>query len=183
MLNTLKKLAYISLKETENLDDVNIIYVEHNGGVFTKKMRCDFFEIDNLNTLPDAVEQLFIDKIISMVKPIYVNLKETKAAINTYFDAIKPINDKHKNTDRFIIFSNDINKEFINETFEYPVHILASEYLDDNLVIFGYKTKVDQPGIVLVTNKEGIKHKNKIRLTVNDIGYHSNKAYYVLKIK
>lgn len=37
MLEKLKKLEYISLKEVEDLDNVGIIYVEHNGTVFTKK--------------------------------------------------------------------------------------------------------------------------------------------------
>ncbi|MCK9416169.1 hypothetical protein M0Q97_05875 [Candidatus Dojkabacteria bacterium] len=184
MLNTLKKLPYISLKESENLDDINIIYVENNGGVFTKKMRCDFFEIDNLNRLPDAIEQLFIDKIISIVKnPISIKLKETKATIDSCFNSIKPINDKYQNSDRFIIFSDNINKHFINETFDYPVHILASQYLDDNIVILGFKTKIDQPGIILVTNKNGIKNKNKIQLLVDIIGYFPNKMYFILKIK
>ena len=184
MLEKLKKLDYVSLKEVEDLDNVGIIYVEHNGAVLTKKMKCDFFEIDNLKILPDAVEQLFIDEVITIVKnPINIKLKETKATIDSCFNSIKLINDKYQNSDRFIIFSDNINNHFINETFDYPVHILASEYLEDNTVILGFKTKIDQPGIILITNKNGVKNKNKIQLLVNSIGFFPNKMYYILKIK
>jgi hypothetical protein len=184
MINKLKTLKYISLKEVEDLDNVGVIYVEHNGTVFTKKIKCDFFEIDNLKMLPDAVEQLFIDEVISIVKnPISIKLKETKATIDNCFNSIKPINDKYHNSDRFIIFSDNINKHFINEIFDYPVHILASKYLNDNTVILGFKSKIDQPGVVLITNKNGVKNKNKIQLLVNSIGFFPNKMYFVLKIK
>jgi len=184
MLEKLKKLEYISLKEVDDLDNVGIIYVDHNDSVFTQKMKCDFFEIDNIKMLPDAIEQLFIDEITKIVRnPINIKLKDTKVTIDNCFNSMKPLIDKYKNSDRFIIFSDNINNQFINDIFEYPVHILVSKYLENNTIILGLKSKIDQPGVVLVTNKNGIKNKNKIQLLVNSIGFFPNKMYFILKIK
>jgi hypothetical protein len=52
----------------------------------------------------------------------------------------------------------------------------------ENEIIFGRKTEVDEPGIVMVSNDEGIKDISNIRFAVCELGFFPQKAYYTIKI-
>ena len=90
---------------------------------------------------------------------------------------MKPLNEKFHNEDKFIITSKNIEIKNLQN-----ISVIVSEYLD-NKIIIGYKTQVDQPGIIVITNENGLSDKNNIQIAIIDIGFYPEKAYYILKIK
>lgn len=137
------------------------------------------FEIDNIKLLLEAIEQLFIERIYFLIKePIFIEKTNLIETIDKYFNILKLINNKFNNTNKFIMISDKLKDKI-----EYNAKFVISKYLDEDEIIFGYKTRIDQPGIVLATNEDGIKDKSKIRLAVFDIGFFPKNAYYRLKIK
>lgn len=177
MIKKLKNLDYISLKISDNLDKTNVTYIDYDSRVFTKTIICNLFEIDDIKLIPDAVEQFFIEFNYLLNEPIIIKEYSIKEAFDKYFNNLKLINDRFNNKDKFIMISDKFKNNF-----EYDAKIVISKFLEKDEIIFGYKTKIDQPGIILITNEDGVKDKNKIRLGVMDIGSFANRAYYILKI-
>ena len=192
MLEKLKNLDYVSLKECETLDKISILYVDVESQVFQKHVTTGIFEIDKLDNLPEAIETFFIEKIKEILKPEQIISIDSKLiekiddivyiTIDKFIDELKEINIKFHNDKKFIIISKKLNDKKLCDKYIDNYSIIVSEYLKENEIIFGYKTKWDQPGIILITNDEGIKDKNNVRLTVIDIGFFPEKAYYMIKI-
>lgn len=185
MLEKLKKLSYVSVKEADDLEKINLLFIaENNNGVYTKTVCSGSFQIDDLENIPEAVEKFFINRIKDIVKDVNViKSEDIKKNINDFFETLKPINDKFHNTDKFIMISSsyftDSSKGIIIDFNDIPVVI--SEYLD-NEIICGYKTKIEQPGIIVITNEDGLSDKNNVKIAITDIGFYPENAYYRLKI-
>ena len=170
MIEKLKNLDYVSLKELEDLDKMELLFVDikegdvEPNGVFCKTIGCGSFEIDNLENVPEAVEQLFVQKLQEL------DIAEIDTIDKGYelLDELKIIRPR-KN--KFILAPKGSNIKDAIET----------EYLVDE-AYFGYKVEVDEPGIVLVTNEDGLKDKTNIRFGIIDIGFFPDKMYYKMKI-
>ena len=177
MLERLKKLNYVSVKETDNLEKLSMLVVEEDNNVYSKTVSADIFEIDNLENIPEFIEKSFVQKVESLIKhKKTIEYKDIKESINQCFDELKPLNEKFHNEDKFIITSKNIEIKNLQN-----ISVIVSEYLD-NKIIIGYKTQVDQPGIIVITNENGLSDKNNIQIAIIDIGFYPEKAYYILKI-
>ena len=176
ILKKLQNLSYINIKEIPNLDNVDILYIDGDN-VFTQKFGCGVYEIEKLDKINLLIEKLFVDIIKKINKPIEIENNDIISTINNQLSIIdkerKEIR-KRKSEDVFILTPKGF---YINgyETTE-------TEYLE-NKIIFGYKTEIDEPGIVLITNKEGLIDKKEIKLSLYDIGFYPQKSYSLLKIK
>lgn len=180
-MEKLRNLEYVSLKEYGNLDKIEIIYVdvlsEHDElsennkldkmpNVFTNSFVCGTYNIDEDETVEDAVEQLFVEKLKTL------DIED----IDNIEDGFKLLDSKRKDRtskEKFILAPINSNLDYEN--------IIETKHLKDE-IYFGYKTDIDEPGIVLVTNEDGIKDKNKLRIGLIDIGFFPNKMFYKLKM-
>ena len=190
MLERLKKLDYVSVKENDNLEKISILYVEDNNDVYTKTVCAGTLEIDDLENIPEFVEKFFIDIVKHTLRHeeiINIESKDIDENINKYFEELKPLNDKFHNTDKFIMTDKNIENR-VNmvkngvDIKNSGIPIIISKYLDNEIIV-GYKTQVDQPGIIAITNENALIDKNKIQIAITDIGFFPEKAYYILKIK
>lgn len=176
ILKKLQNLSYINIKETPDLDNIDILYIEGDN-VFTQKIGCGVYEIEKLDKINLLIEKLFVDKIkkINTVVEIENNdiLSTIKKQLNI-IDKERKETRKRKSEDIFILTPKGFH---INE-----YETTETEYLE-NEIIFGYKTEIDEPGIVLITNQEGLIDKHKIKLGLYDIGFYPQKSYCLLKIK
>jgi len=138
-------------------------------------------EIDTLENIPNFVEKLFIDKLKNVVlyeKEHIINV-DKKLIEDLDIDIIGRIittfSTKLKKTeDIFIIVSEKSNYDIKNQ--------IKSKYVDDNEIYFGYKTDIDEPGIILITNENALKDKTNIRIGMFDIGFFPGKSYYKIQI-
>jgi len=176
LLKKLQKISYINIKETDDLDNINILYVDGDN-IFTQNFGCGVYKIEKLDKINLLIEKLFVDLIKKINTPLEIENNDILLTIKNQLNIIdkerKEIR-KRKSEDMFILTPKGfhINGYETNET----------EYLE-NEIIFGYKTEIDEPGIVLVTNQEGLIDKRKIKLGLYDIGFYPQKSYCLLKIK
>lgn len=176
LLKKLQNLSYINIRENNDLDNINILYVDGDN-VFTKKFGCGVYEIEKLDKINLLIEKLFVDiinKINTVVEiennDILLTIKNQLSIIDKERKEIR----KRKSEDIFILTPKGFHIDGYETT--------ETEYLE-NEIIFGYKTEIDEPGIVLVTNQEGLIDKQKIKLGLIDIGFFPQKSYCLLKIK
>ena len=195
MLEKLKKLPFITVRETKNLDHSEILYVDYskeNDGnradVYTKSIACGSTSIESDEDFIDKIETIFINKI----KEYNTFDFERVINIDKKLLEIKDINIISITINKFL---EDLNDE-TNECFAIiPLHMscaiqeknnnvleLYSSNKLSNEIIFGKKTRIDMPGMVLITNEEGLKNKSDIRFAVCELGFFPNKVYYTIKI-
>lgn len=181
MIDKLKKLEYISLREMEDLHEIKILYIdriddEGLAGVYEKKIRCDTYTIENLEDIDKHIEEMFINKVKVNNKQINIENNDISYTIHKHLNEINTLRivQRKRNTKEpfFIIPKNFKLKEFKS---------IESEFLQDE-IIFGYKTEVDEPGIVLITNNDGVTDKDNITMVVPDIGFFPERSYRRLKI-
>ena len=109
--------------------------------------------------------------------------------MDKFTDTLLDENRKFSNTNKFVIISENIKTEKmlldINKLHWGEVGVGYDITINDkteNEIIFGYKTQIDQPGIILVTNEEGLKDNKNIRIAVTDLGFHPENVYFKIKI-
>jgi len=191
MLEKIKTLDYISVKETDNLEKISLLYVNEDNNVYTKTVSAGTFKIDDLENIPELIEKIFINKIKDIKRNstnININIDEIANYINDNFKILKESTIKIGYDDKFIIIPKKIhitknNNDLIDIINEKNINIpiIISEYLNDE-IIFGYKTNIDQPGIIVATNENALNDKNNIKIALIDIGMFPEKAYYIIKI-
>lgn len=176
ILKKLQNLSYINIREANDLDNINILYVDGDN-VFTQKFGCGVYEIEKLDKINLLIEKIFVDiiKKINTVVEIENNdiISSIKKQLNIIDIERKQIR-KRKSEDIFFLVPIGFSVDGYDTT--------ETEYLE-NEIIFGYKTEIDEPGIVLITNHEGLIDKHKIKLGLYDIGFYPKKSYCLLKIK
>ena len=207
MLEKLKKLPFVSIKETNDLDKSQLIFVDYSltenneqkANVFTKNICCAQLEIEDINILPNLALDMFIQKVNMNIKAeniINIDYKLLdkidnliSLTMDKFTDTLLDENRKFNNTDKFVIISenlktdmmlSDINKLHFGEVGGYNITVNDNT---ENEIIFGYKTKIDQPGIILITNEEGLKDNKNIRIAISDLGLHPENVYFKIKIK
>lgn len=199
MINKLKNLDYVSIKEIENLDEIELLFIdfeklenEQNAIGFTKPIGCGSVKISNLEDITQFIEDLFIQKINSILRNEQIINVDKKLIQNENVNIIKetinkfliPLKNKRKNIDgssycSFIFVPKGFNIHSIYNGIDY---IFETEKLD-NEIIFGCKTEIDEPGIILITNEEGLQDKDNIRFALTDIGFYPEKSYYKIKLE
>jgi hypothetical protein len=182
IIKKLSKLPYISLKNTPRLDNIEILYIdekvsEEQPNVFSRYLSVGVYETDKLENVSLLVEKLFIDKVKNINKIEYIENNDMLLTIKKHLNNIyleRTQVRKRKSGDIFLLAP----KGFVIDEYD----IIETEFLE-NEIIFGYKTEIDEPGLVLISNEEGLKDKNNIRLQVYDIGFYPQKSYCLLNIK
>lgn len=185
MIEKLKDLKFISLKECDNLDSVDVLYVDYSENkvgekythVFSKTIIIGELITENINDLPSHILELFVERVINNNTP----QQTINIDINQYndldIDIIDVTIDKFLKSeiDNFVIVPSDL--DYNNHKF----NIIKCDILE-NEIIFGNKNKVDEPGIILLTNEEGISDINHIKIAVESLGFFPEKTYNVIKL-
>ena len=207
MLEKLKNLPFVSLRETTDLDKSQVLFVDYSlnekneqeANVFTKTVSCGKIEVDDINILPKLVLDMFIQRIdMNMKSENIINIDSKllnkidnliSLTMDKFTDTLLDENRKFSNTNKFVIISENIKTEKmlldINKLHWGEVGVGYDITINDkteNEIIFGYKTQIDQPGIILVTNEEGLKDNKNIRIAVTDLGFHPENVYFKIKI-
>lgn len=147
---------------------------------FTKTLNCNTHEIDKIENINSKITQLFIEcvkknnKVIQIENSLSDTIKNNLDIINTERVG------KRKRKTKLPFFLVPLNYK-INGYDRTNSFIIETEYLQ-NEIIFGYKTEIDEPGILIVTNENGLKDKNNLRFSVVSIGFFPDKSYCLLKI-
>ncbi len=84
-----------------------------------------------------------------------------------------------KSDNKFIMFGEKIDVRIFDGLDDYK--IIKSKELK-NEIIFGYKTKMDMPGIVMFSNEGGLEDNNNLRFGCVDIGFYPGRQYYKIKL-
>jgi len=201
MIEKIKKLNYVSFKETKDLDDNQIMYVDwvlnenknNETNILTKKVSCGKLEIgDNIN-LVDVIEKQFIERLNNnMNKENIINIDSKLLekienliliTMNNFSDKLLEENRKFNNKNKFVIISKNLrDKNILQQLYNTDYSLNESNHIE-NEIIFGYKTKINQPGIIIISNEEGLKDNKNIRYAITDLGFHPEKVYFKIKIK
>lgn len=208
MIEKLKTLPFVSLRETTDLDKSDILFVdfslnennEKQAQVFCKTIYLASLEIEDINILPKLVLDMFIQRVDMNIKSENIINIDSKLldkiddlislTMDKFTDTLLDENRKFSNTNKFAIVSEnlktekmllDINKLHYGEVGGF--YDIAITDKIENEIIFGYKTKVDQPGIILITNEEGLKDNKNIKIAISDLGFHPENAYFKIKIQ
>jgi hypothetical protein len=208
MIEKLKTLPFVSLRETTDLDKSDILFIdfslnennEKQAQVFCKTIYLASLEIEDINILPKLVLDMFIQRVDMNIKSENIINIDSKLldkiddlislTMDKFTDTLLDENRKFSNTNKFAIVSEnlktekmllDINKLHYGEVGGF--YDIAITDKIENEIIFGYKTKVDQPGIILITNEEGLKDNKNIKIAISDLGFHPENAYFKIKIQ
>ena len=113
---------------------------------------------------------------------IETNENDVEDLIIEKLKTLKEIRSERKNDKNipFIMLSENIN---LNFKILKKENIIENEFMDDNEIIIGYKTNIDEPGLIIITNKEALSDEKNIRLGLFDIGFYPYKSYYMIKLK
>ena len=198
MIEKLKNLPFVTLRETTDLDKSQVLFVdfslnennEQQANVFTKTICCCSLEIEDINILPKLVLDMFIQRVDMNIKSENIINIDSKlldkvdnlisTTMDKFTDTLLDENRKFQNTNKFVIISENLkNQKMLLDCEGYDITINNKT---ENEIIFGYKTKGDQPGIVLITNEDGLKDNKNIRVAVSALGYYPEKAYFKIKI-
>jgi len=197
----LNELSFISFRETKDLDKSEIIYVDYSlnennessANVFSKIVSCGSIEVDDTNfNIRELVKTLFIQRVNMNIKSENIINIDSKLldkvdniiplTLDKFINELKSENDIFKNNDKFVIVAENLrDKKVLNVLYGKDYSLNESSNLD-NEIIFGYKTKMDQPGIVVISNEEGLKDNKNLRIAITDLGFFPDKCYYKIKI-
>jgi hypothetical protein len=195
---TIKKISnldYVSIKEISNLDKMEILYITNsvdkndnvfsqtkecntykNDNVFSQTKECNTYKIDDIEKLSECVEELFIECVKKNNKIIKIENNNSLDTINNQLSII--------NKERIEIRKRTTKQPFFLVPINYKIDgydVIETKYLQTE-IIFGYKTEINEPGILIITNEDGLKDKNNLRLSLIDIGFFPDKSYCLLKI-
>lgn len=204
-MKKIKNLNYLSYREVENLDNIEVLYTDgkpeyNKPNVYMKKYTAGKYEIDNLNEIDfvDWIEKLFINKVRALLndqEEHYIHID--KKIISTLISNNKSINlpkliiekflkdaphptGNESDRNYFVMIPKKMEKEFISLACDH-VFITISNHLEDE-IIFGVKNGADEPGLVFLSNDEGLSDTKNIRFIMADLGFFPHNCYYIIKI-
>ena len=198
MIEKLKKLPFISLKEVDDVDKRVITYIDDNNpeqgypNVWTQTISCGTFSFGDIDEIPYQIESEFIYMVKELKETHTISIPFTDndsvneviiaSTVREFVD--KGIQDKlkqsyNKETDIFVLVPDNMVGKL--PSLETKCNVVYSSFLTDE-VIFGYKTKVDHPGIVLVSNEDNLKDIENIRYGLFELGFFPGKSYNIIKI-
>ena len=192
-LEQIKDLPYVDVKE--HIGDLDkpqeLLYVDYSqlenneqqADVFTKAVSLGSLSVPKDYDIRELIQQLFFNRLVyifSYNNNQTINVKESDKIdiINTTIDKYLQNLKNPKDTREYKSFA------FVPKNYDKELNVdsvIESEGLD-NEIIFGYKTGVDMPGIVVITNEEGLSDNENIRIAVVDLGFFPEKSYYRIKI-
>jgi hypothetical protein len=186
-MKKLKELPYVSYREAKDLDNAEVIYIDYsidneNGtkpDVFCSKIQCGSYEIDDAADLLDFIEKFFIDTVMYFNKEsvnIDKSLELTIDNILTKLDSRRGSRFNGRSEESFVI-----KPEALELTLRSDINVVSSKYLTDKVIV-GKKTLIDEPGILLVSNDEGLADKMNIRFGLMTLGHHPEDSYEIIKL-
>jgi hypothetical protein len=200
MLEKLKNLNFISLREIQNLDRSEIFYLDYSltenneqaANVFTKTVCCGSIEMDDINELPNIIKTIFIEDINQYFKPENVINIDSKLidkidniislTMDNFIATLSDNAKKFANTEKFVIVSDNLkDKKILHQIYGKDYNLNTSSKIE-NEIIFGYKTGIDQPGFILLTNEDGLKDNKDIKFAITGLGFYPESAYFKIKI-
>lgn len=173
---------------TYEIDDLN------NIPDLVEKMFID--KIKELHNYVPVIEYVKEDKLLIKIQSFLGDFKES------YDKKIKYFNENCENIfNEYSLKSNALKKKYEtkedllrnvldkNDIFFLVPHgfkivgydVIETKYLE-NEIIFGYKSRINDPGIVLCTNNDMLSDKNNLKMSLVDVGYYPERAYCLLNI-
>ena len=161
------------IKDDNNIETCLFCKTVSCGSINTEKELSIIFQKEFIQTIKRLNCQIInVDKNIIKEKPNILEIIIEK------FNKLLPSNSE----DYFVIISTNLKNE-LNDVILMSKGI-GARYSDNisNEIIFGKKTSVEESGIVLISNEEGLSDKNNLRFAFTDIGFFPEKNYYIIKI-
>ena len=184
-LEKLKNLNYASFKECDDLDNIELLFVDFNEkvpDVFSKNVVCGSAKVENFSCIDEISITMFINYINSIIEEDnIINIEEDNKDILISTIEENMVNIPDKSDSKFVIASEYLDDELYKELIDKGYNINKTDELEDE-IIFGYKTDIDRPGIILITNEKGIEDYDNLRMCFVGIGFYPGKQYYKMKI-
>lgn len=153
-------------------------------------------KVKELHNYEPVIEYVKKGKLLIKIQSFLVDFKES------YDKKIKYFNENSENIfNEYSLKSNALKKKYkqkedllrnpLDENdifFLVPIgfkvdgyDVIESKYLE-NEIIFGYKSRINEPGIILCTNNDALSDKNNLKISFIDIGYYPERTYCLLNI-
>lgn len=173
MIEKLKeKITFVNIKEVEDINKPQTIIYVVGEDKFQKTVTCGEYDYtQSENDILDSIKDQVIDKIIN------TSTNTDKSIDEAFEELIKNRKDNGRlNNETFVIAPEDCITNYNAK------HIIKTDKLKTEFIV-GVKTDINEPGVVIMTNEEGLSNPEKIKYAITDLGFFPEKSYLKLKFK
>lgn len=171
--------------EIDNLDNI--------AGLVEKLFIDKIKELNKYNYIDECVKE---GKLIFKIKDFLIEFKEiydkkikhlNDSIEDTYNNfSLKSENFKNKYKDKNSLIKTPLDKNdiffLVPNGFKIEGYdVIETKYLE-NEIIFGYKSKINDPVVILCTNNDALLNKNDIKLCFVNCGFYPERTYCLLNI-
>jgi hypothetical protein len=167
-----EKITFVNIKEVDDINKPQTIIYVVDEDKFQKMVtcgECDYTQSED--DILDSIKEQVIDKIIN------TSTNTDKNIDDAFEELIKNRKDNGRlNNETFVIAPVDCITNYNAK------HIIKTDKLKTEFIV-GVKTDIDEPGVVVMTNEEGLSNPEKIKYAITDLGFFPEKSYLKLKFK